>query len=457
MSSKMRKFLFISFVVLFFALAAVILPYSFGYKPNFSGWKLQRTGMFDIKTTPSGAAVYLNGRQQTSWLSQLTGQPAAATTPVKLKNITPGTYQVRLELAGYWPWEKQLVVNPSQTTYLEDVYFFKKDQPSLLLAMNAADIKSTAISPDRKNIAVLTGAATATSELRIFSWDKTQAPPVIALPPAASGPLIWSPSGQKIAGNNFIVDWHSNGLTDLKSLGAASIDKLAWADDNTLYFKDKTDIKKIDLSLRQVTATPLSKQNVSDLAFKDGYLYLIRRGSQAALAIIKLSDGEAKEIMAVPLKPSDNYVFVDLGQSSINLQETTSNKLYVISTRLPWFKDYSLTEMPSVTVGQWVNDNKLIFANSFELSLWTSDSQAKLLTRVSYPITALAWHKSNNYIIFATDQTVNSLELDDRSNYNITTLLSAAKIAYPIFNHDGNAIFFWSTINGQSGFYLLEI
>ncbi len=452
MNSRARKILFYSFVAMFFILSAVILPYAFGYKLNFSGMKLQRTGMFDIKTTPAGANIYLNGKKQVSFLSQLSGRESAATTPIKLKNITPGTYQVRLELDGYWPWEKQLIINPSETTYLEDVYFFKKSQPLLLDQMPIENIQTTLVSPDHKHLAVLTK-----QELKIFTLDKNQAPQTITLPQPIKNYLSWSPSGQFIIAGQSLVDWRNSNITDLKNSGLKSFDKLLWADDSLVYIREKNNLKSLNLKNNQLAVIDLGP-DTTDFTLKDGYLYLLRDGSMPSLSIFKLNGNLDKEVELIKLKAFENYRFIDLGQNTINLQEITSKKLYLVSTKLPWLKDYSIKEIGALTVGQWVSGDKLVFGNNFELSLWTSDAnQAKLLTRISHPITALAWHKSNNYVVFATDRSINTLELDDRYAYNISTLLDLDKIAYPSFNRDGNRIIFFATINNQSGFYLLEI
>jgi len=452
MNSQTRKILFYFFVFMFFALSAIILPYSFGYKLNFSGMKLQRTGMFDIKTTPSGATIYLNNKKQSNFLGQISGRESVAKTPIKLKNIIPGTYQIKLELDGYWPWEKQLIIKPGETTYLEDVYFFKKQEPTLLDSANLVDIKEIAVSGDRKHIAVLSDG-----QLKIFSWDKNQIVQTINLPKDIKGGLFWSPNNQKIACDRLIIDWRNQSLTDLKDIGINSINHLAWLDDNTFYFQEKDEIKRLNLKNNQL-ATTTFKKDIADFIIENGHLYIIYNGTQASLSINKINGNEVKELQKIKLKSYEKYRFIKLNSSNVNFQELSSKKLYTLNDKLPWVNDYSFKEIGALSVGQWVNSDKLIFSNNYELNLWTKDSdQSKMLTRISNSISALAWHKSNNYVVFATDKTINNLELDDRDTYSIATLLSLPKIDYPVFNSDGNEIFFFAEVNGQSGFYLLEI
>ncbi len=49
------------------------------------------TGTLAIESRPTGATVFLDGRQ-------------VGTTPLSLPDVTPGTHRIRLELAGFNPW-----------------------------------------------------------------------------------------------------------------------------------------------------------------------------------------------------------------------------------------------------------------------------------------------------------------------------------------------------------------
>ena len=65
------------------------------------------TGIIDVKSTPAGAKVYLDGVD--------TGQA----TPIILTNIDEGSHTIKLDLFHYKIWEDTAVaVNANQTTYL---------------------------------------------------------------------------------------------------------------------------------------------------------------------------------------------------------------------------------------------------------------------------------------------------------------------------------------------------
>jgi len=449
MSKQLRRIIFIAFVVLFFILSAIILPYAFGYNLNWSGMKLQKTGMFDIKTTPSGATIYLNGQAQSSFLSKLSGRSNLTKTPAKLTNQTPGTYQVKLELDGYWPWEKQLNIRPNETTYLEDVYFFKKNSPQLIA--EAPQVLTSKESNDQKLIALLSEKT-----LTIFDWNKPTEIITIPVVININWQLLWSPNNEKIVAGDLIIDLKTKAITDLKSFGQGSIGQVAWADKDLLYFQDRSGLNQLNLKNNKESSILDNQTNINDFTIKDGYLYYTNIEPKAYLNIRKL--GETEDQTKIKLSDNGTYTLINTPDNELIIKNAIDNNAYIINPGMLWLKNYNTQFIGPLTALRFVDKNRLIYANNFELYDWNKEAESpKLLTRISHPILSIAWHKSNNYIIFATDKTINTLELDDRDTHNITSLLELDIINYPIINKAGDKVIFWSKINNISGFYLLEI
>jgi len=450
MTNRIRHFLFFSFIVLFFVLSGLILPYAFGYKLSWSGLIWQRTGIFDIKTTPSGAAIFLNDKQQINWLGRLSGQPDAARTPVKLKNIIPGTYQVRLELDGYWSWSKPLVIRPGATTYLEDVYLFKKNQP-VALTTPGGQILAVAASPDRNYAAVVT-----TERVLIFNLKKGRLLTDLAAARHQSAAVSWSDDGNWLLTGQLAINWRDRQIDDLSAWGLTVINHAAWADNDSLYLTADQKLHKLNLKNQQLVMIDLSEK-ILDFTMKNGYCYYFGADDPEILKVVKPNDnGQAEKIMAIKLKSPGDYHFLDLGNDTVNAQDGASRRVFSISTKLPWLKDYAVKDLGVVGVGRWVNGDRLVNGNGFELGL-SANGENKLLTRVSHAILALSWHQSNNYVVFATTNDINVLELDNRDTYNITALWQADSITHPVFNRDGNGVLFLSNDNGQPVVYWLGI
>jgi hypothetical protein len=449
MSKKLRRFIFISFVVLFFILSAVILPYAFGYNLNWSGMKLQKTGMFDIKTEPSGATIYLNGKPQIGLLGKLSGRQNQVKTPAKISNQTPGTYQVKLELEGYWPWEKQLTIRPNETTYLEDVYFFKKN------SLQTMSLSPKALAVTESNNQKLV-AALGTTDLYFFTWNKPTETTIVHLSPGSNHQLVWSPNDENIVVGDLLINVNTKTTTDLKTFGQAPIGQAVWAEKDLLYFQDNKGLKWLNLKSNEEGSVFENVIKVNGFTIKNGYLYYTSSEPKAYLNIRKL--GENQDQTKIKLSDNGSYSFINTPDNDLIIKNNANNNAYLINPGMLWLKNYETQFIGPLTTERFVDKNHLIYANNFELFDWNKQSdKPKLLTRISYPILSIAWHKSNNYIIFATDHNLNTLELDDRDTHNITTLLELDNIMYPLINQAGDKIIFWSKIENVSAFYLLEI
>src|SRR3989339_1238981 len=132
MSLKQRQALFIFFILVFLTATPLISLYAIGYKIG-SGFSFQKTGMLILDTDPKGAKIHLDGKIQQNFFKRIYAEEQSyIRTPAKIKNLLPGTYDVRVELPGFWPWQKKLTVNPGQSTFAADIRPFKKALPQLL-------------------------------------------------------------------------------------------------------------------------------------------------------------------------------------------------------------------------------------------------------------------------------------------------------------------------------------
>ena len=151
MPKKTRDYIFYFFIFFFITGTVLISLYASGYKFNLS-WPLKfnriliKTGMIAVDTVPSGAIVYLNDKPQANF-SLNPFKKEYLTTAVKVKNVLPGEYDLRLERAGYWPFQKKINVYSGQTTFAEDINLFRNSAPLLLAAGGETE---TQLSANRK-------------------------------------------------------------------------------------------------------------------------------------------------------------------------------------------------------------------------------------------------------------------------------------------------------------------
>ena len=123
MTIGLRRIIFYSFCLIYFIITPVIILYASGYEIDwrhlFTPLAIQKTGMIMIESSPAGANIYLNGQEK----EPLTGlfleklfpkKDEAFKTPAKIKNLLPGSYNLRVEMPGYWPWERRIAINPGK-------------------------------------------------------------------------------------------------------------------------------------------------------------------------------------------------------------------------------------------------------------------------------------------------------------------------------------------------------
>lgn len=117
-----RRALLITFITLFFVICPILIMYTTGYRYDWQNGLLKETGVISIDVLPTKAEAYLNGLA------------VKKSIPIRLKNLTPQKYNLKLSLAGYYDWEKEVEVKNRQTIYIKEISLLKKPEPKFLLA-----------------------------------------------------------------------------------------------------------------------------------------------------------------------------------------------------------------------------------------------------------------------------------------------------------------------------------
>ena len=453
MSLKIRRLLYLLFITAFLIITPLVILYAAGYKLNYKGIKLQKTGSFILDSEPRGAKISLNNKPwQTFFKKYLFQKNNQAKTPIKIKNLLPGEYDIKLELDGYWPWQKKLSINPGTATFIEDIYLFKNNPP-LQLTNGPLDniflspIKEQALLFNQDKISVLNLASGQT--IKTITATATSS----GLVPTAT--VVWSPDSQKILINRLIFninDW--NNPIFLDQLAGPQAKNFKWSDDGqAIYYHSQNSINYYNLILK-TKKTIIENQLFTDYLPKDNYLYLVKNINQTANLDIFTDDGE-KLAFSINL-PYAAYAFLNPDHELINLYDQEHQMLYLIDI-------FSLISplretLKNVKLAHWINNNKLLYANDFEIWILDMENNKKtLLTRISQEIEEIIWHPSNSYVIFTTDQTINIIELDDRQKRNITELIKLDYIKWPRLNKKGDILYFYAKISSQEGLYKLNI
>ena len=138
MTMQFRRFIFWIFVVLFIVASVIIILFAQGWRFDLDTFKLVKTGGIFIKTTISGAKIYINDKY--------TGSTAGLLNYTKLvDDLAPKNYNLFIHKEGYYPWNKMVEVKNGLVTELFSVTLFplelKKVRIAQLSAQKIANFK----------------------------------------------------------------------------------------------------------------------------------------------------------------------------------------------------------------------------------------------------------------------------------------------------------------------------
>lgn len=426
-----------------------MLVYAFGFKLNLQQMRFQKTGMFIIDTEPTGAKIYIDNKLEINALKFYSSTNRYVTTPTKIKNVIPGEHHVKIELEGYWEWEKTLTVAPGETVYIEDVRLFKKNLPLLLFSQPKDSFQAIKLSPDKQTMAVVSD-----QQLIIFDLAKEKEVANVKLPVAAPQEISWSSDSKKIIVNTAIFDLSSEKFINLAELIEGEPHNLKWNDNNdAIFYQNNSGIHSFKLSNKK--SARLHTAKIDDYLVRGDELFYLSTNSQNTILNIFNLD-EERDSGQVELTRT-NYKFINLDNQWINLFNQNDQKLLLLELMYPWNDTYNQKQLENIKTSAWAGD-QIFYASDFEINVWDSrDNSITLLTRVSDKIIDVIWHPSNNYIIYRTDQSINTLELDKREKHNVNKLIDLNQIMYSELNQEGNIFYFYAAIGNQSGLYKMEI
>lgn len=154
-SRSKRLSMLIVFIAAFFVISPIIIMYTAGYRYDWQNGLLKETGAISIDVEPENATVYLNGIKLESAM------------PIRLNNIAPAKYSLRITAPGYFDWIKEIEVKNKQTNYTKEISLIKKNKPQILVNKK---IENYGISYDGRFIIYATQK---NNVKEVWLWDNT--------------------------------------------------------------------------------------------------------------------------------------------------------------------------------------------------------------------------------------------------------------------------------------------
>ncbi len=223
------------FITAFFLISPIVIIYSAGYRFDFKNGLLRETGSLSIDILPKNSSVYLDGLN----IDQ--------TMPIRLNNITPHKYNLKISAPGYYDWEKQIEIFKNRTTYIKEFILLKKGKPSIISNDHANQL---ALSSSGHYLAYTIDRGNKTE---LVVADEEQRTPNLTFQMSGVATLRWAPllnylavSSDDGSGKHLsIIDAMTGKISKVYNFDPIS--KYIWGNnsDLNLYFGNKTGIHSI--------------------------------------------------------------------------------------------------------------------------------------------------------------------------------------------------------------------
>jgi hypothetical protein len=361
MTLRTRRIIYIIFIFLFFVITPAVILYTAGYRYNFQKNKIQKTGIFILKSKPEEARIYLNNKIRKK------------TTPARIANLLPGDYLIKIEKDGYYSWEKTLPVFSRLTTFAENVFLFKKSLPAKIMD---GEIDTFLLSPDKQKIVYLQTIDTG-KEIWLLKLK-------------TSKKFLLYRLSEKL-NQNLKLEWGADGQKLLISSG----DKVP------------EDSKYIVLDAETQEASVYQNLEEFYFEFKGINNKLAAAGELPNLIFIP---NVPERFFAVLDQKNQNFVVRDSDSGSIVFQTKAASAAWLPGTnKILYIKDFEL----------WIYDlnadqENLITRYSREIkkALWLSDNYILILLDNTLKIIELDERDRRNVIDFVSLESIDNFDLD---------------------------------------------
>ncbi len=450
MSLQQRRLLFYSFILLFLMIAPFAILYATGRTINWRQFEIQKTGSMIIETEPANADIFLNDKRPILFFNQIFQRNSAPKTNTRLINLAPATYQLRLELSGYIPWEKKTVVRANEVTNIGPIRLFKNSKPELHYSL---DQQKFLTSSDGRTVLTITGTTVTVFQVP----EKKEIKFSLNLPTNPS--IFWSENQENFVLNNtYIINRQGEIIENLTTSLAFPPSFVRWGNDrsNEIYFIEKNKLYRFifanDKSEEVIDINGLLRTgDLYDYKVDNNHVHFaLKKTSAAEIVVLYLNSSRQA---TAPL-PEGTYHFISDAKNKILLLETKKKDLYLLEQPLPLFFSPRVTLVAkNYTVGWW-DKNKVLYATPFEIREW-NDNHEKLISRFSEGIIGLGQLRKNNEILLATKDNIQIIESGGELFNQTISLLSGVEIAKLLLVNE-NDLYFIGNYNNTYGIYKLE-
>ena len=453
---------------MFFVLLAVILYYSFGYKYDIDDGKTVQVGAVIVKTEPRKSDIYLNEKLfKNGILGNLFNDY------IKIENLNPETYNVKIRKDNHFTWEKNISVEGGYITKFKNVVLLKNSYEEIILLKDLAIDLSLKL--NEKNIWVNNRKSKIAyqkinkGKLNIFIFDPRDKKEELItnriLPPKEYGDyyfdnIIWSENDTKIIfkvssiNDNSkyswcLIDFENNNKTyKLDSILKQKKEiankqdfyfgeSLFYLENNALYkFNyDKLVSKKI---LENVASFSIIGNDIYYFKIDDKNLYSANYTKLNGIKNILIMPDNFNSNLPSKIIKSNKNSYLVLSKSGNLYFVNENNKIIFIN---------SFIENAHFSNG----DKRIIYNNDHEIWIYyiyekisqpsKKEHTNELITRYSGEISNIFLYKDNEHLFYKEGKVFKFIELDNRDKVNVFNILELENDDI-LYSRDDNSIYY---------------
>lgn len=287
-----RRALLIACFILFFVLFPIIVMLAAGYRYDWHNGLLRETGSISVDIKPTSAKIFLNDIE------------IKGSIPIRLNNITPRKYIIKITALGYYDWQKEIEVKNKQTIYIKEISLLKNNEPKKILNRSGENL---VLSADGRYLAYYSGQG-------IWIYDhNTQIEKMILKWPGKETPLLkWSKKQYYLAiaeKNNptiTIIDAEKQKQWQVVSPDGQNINKYEWQEiiEPELVFGTSKKIFVARPNTQKIIE--MANNQYLDWTIENGALWTLQNSSTTnKIKIVKDTLGFSTDLTANSLLPDN--------------------------------------------------------------------------------------------------------------------------------------------------------
>lgn len=461
MNLKIRRVLYITFILVFLILAPLVIFYAIGYRYDLKTKTLEKIGLLILETKPLKSNVYINGKLYTT------------KTPLQGQSLRPGIYNIKITKPGYYSWEKNLEIKSELTTFVQDVVLFKKTPPVKIID---GDFTDFTLSPDQKNIITLWQNSN-NAELWYYNLNNTNQEKLLVRTSLTDSELQikeWSNNGKNLLINNystsnnnyFVIKLKSNFWQEttpeiiyLKNLIKDPITNAKWDnfEDDILYITTDNALWRLDLN--STTNKEVAKTEAEDFIVYNKILYFDKK--LFCLAEIEknplFSQTITEQNCYYRLATDSNYQLIPSISGLITVRNLNNNELTLINLNTK----SKIFQAAAKQVKWNFNNNKMLYYDDFAVGTFSpahdNPYRNEMIGRYSQEIKNIIWYPVSNHLIVMLNNEIKLMELDMRDKRNVIDFKGFSNLKNMFIDQEGKNLYAAGQKDNETGIWQINI